>query len=115
MIKILFRNEEGLPEIVFSDRVYIDPDAPTDIIIAVTDYDIDIRIRFKDTEEADSFLNDILFECDKVNLKEIADDNPELEVTVEENEESSDFYDMLDNALNDYYENMENDEDGKEA
>ena len=113
MIKILFKNEEGLLEIIFTDRVYVDPDSPTDILVDVTDYDFQIRIKFTDTSEADSFM-DLLFECDKINLNEIANDNPELEVTIEETEESEEFYNMIDNALQDYWENRETDNDGYE-
>lgn len=111
MIKILFTNEEGLAEIIFSNRVYVDPDAPTDILITVVDYDIKLRIRFSDTTEVDSFMNDILFECDKINLKEIAADNPELIVSVEEDEEAAEFYNMIDDAMGKYWKDSEVDDD----
>lgn len=113
MIKILFTNEEGLLEIIFTDRVYVDPEAPTDILITIQEYDTRIRIKFTDTSEVESFM-DILFECDKINLKEIAEDNPELTVTVEEDEEDEEFYEMLDNALSQYWENKDGDNDGYE-
>lgn len=113
MIKILFENEEGLLEIVFSDRVFVDPDAPTDILIDVENCAIRIRIRFTDTDETASFMG-LLFECDKINLKEIADDNPGLVITVEENEETEDFYTAIEDALAEYWESMENSEDGQE-
>ena len=108
MVKILFENEEGLLEIIFSDRIYVDPDAPTDILINVEDYGIRIRIRFTDVEEVSSFMN-ILFECDKINLKEIADDNPELTVTIEEME-INDVYSAMNESLAAYLEQLESGE-----
>ena len=64
MVKILFTNEEGLPEIIWVDRIYVDPDAPTDILLSEESSILKVRIRFTDTDEADSFM-DVLFECDK--------------------------------------------------
>lgn len=113
MVKILFENEEGLLEIVFSNRIFVDPDAPTDILIKAEDCAIRIRIRFTDTDETASFM-EVLFECDKINLKEIADDNPELVITVEEDEEAEDFYNFVEDALAEYWEDMENSEDEQE-
>lgn len=107
MTKILFKNEEGLLEIIDSDRIYIDPDAPTDILIVVRWDDIRIRIRFSDIENAISFMN-VIFECDKINLFEIAEDNPELIITVEPYEcveSAPDFMDF--NALDEYFSDME--------
>lgn len=110
MTKILFQNEEGFLEIVDSDRMYVDPDAPTDILIVVRYDSIKIRIRFSDTENVMSFMN-VLFECDKINLYEIAQDNPELVVTVE----PYDVDDMLESvnpeSFLDYLYGLEDDED----
>lgn len=107
MVKILFMNEEGLPEIIWVDRIYIDPDAPTDILLSEESSILKVRIRFTDTDEADSFM-DVLFECDKINLKEIANDNPELIVTVEEDEQSAqEFWETMDSMLGQYMEDAE--------
>lgn len=106
MVKILFTNEEGLPEIIWVDRMYVDPDAPTDILLSEESNVLKIRIRFTDTEEAESFM-DILFECDKINLKEIANDNPELIVTVEEDEDAAEFWETMDSMLGQYMEDAE--------
>ena len=83
MLKLLFTNEENVLEIVYTDRVFIDPDAPTDIVITSVTNFIRLRIRFTDTDEANSFM-EVLFEGDKINLAEIANTNPNMEITVED-------------------------------
>ena len=101
MTKILIENEEGLPEIIYSDRMYIDPEAPTDILITESSGLFNVRVKFTDTAEADSFM-DVLFEGDKINLLEIANDNTEMIVTIEEEEDLTNFYNALDEVLENY-------------
>lgn len=83
MVKVIFINEENLPEIVYSERIFVDPEAPTDIIISVLSNYIRLRLRFSDVDEVNSFM-EILFEGDKINLIEIAKTAPDLEITVED-------------------------------
>ena len=118
MIKFLINNEENFLEIFYSNRVYVDPEAPTDIIIVEVSALFRVRIRFADTSEAESFM-DLLFECDKINLKEIAEDNPGLSVTVEEDEAMEAMLDVIDEALDAYLQDYEygtpNEEDEDET
>lgn len=86
MIKFLITNEEGVLEILYSERIYVDPKAPTDIIIRPNFEPIKIRIRFKDTEEVESFMR-MLFECDAMDLNEIERTNPDLEISIEDIDE----------------------------
>ena len=83
MVKFLVKNEEGCPEILFSERIYVDPDAPTDIIIRPNFEPIKIRIRFRSVEEVSSFMR-MLFECDAMDLIEISETNPDLEISIED-------------------------------
>lgn len=106
MTKIMFENEEGFLEIVNSDRIYVDPDAPTDILIVVRFDGIKIRVKFSDTEASESFMN-ILFECDKINLYEIANDNPGIEITVEEDEDMEALFGTMGEAFSEYLEDSE--------
>ena len=85
MLKLLFTNEENLLEIIYSNRIFIDPEAPTDIVIISMSNPIRLRIRFTDTDEAESFM-EVLFEGDKINLAEIINTNKEMEIIVEEDE-----------------------------
>lgn len=100
MVKIIFTNEENLPEIVYSERIFVDPEAPTDIIISVLSNYIRIRLRFSDVEEVSSFM-EILFEGDKINLIEIAKTAPDLEITVEE-ESIPTMLGLLDDYMDDF-------------
>lgn len=112
MVKIMFRNEENLLEIIHASRIFIDPDAPTDIIVVSASNYIRLRLRFTDVDEAENFM-DIFFTCDKVNLAEIIsdnEDNAEIILTVEE-EADNDIFGMLDpESLASLYDEM-NDED----
>lgn len=101
MTKIIFENEEGFLEIVDSDRIYVDPDAPTDILIVVRFDGIKIRVKFSDTDATNSFMS-LLFECDKINLYEIVNDNPGIEVVVEEDEDMESLFGAMEDALSDY-------------
>lgn len=110
MLKILFTNEEDLMEVIYSNRMFVDPEAPTDIIIVSMSNPIRLRLRFTDTDEVASFM-EILFEADKINLTEIAETNKELEVIVEEDE-----YFGLEDFLNSGYleDEFDDDEDDNE-
>lgn len=90
MLKVLFINEEDLLEIIYSNKIFVDPEAPTDIIIVSISNPIRLRIRFVDTEEVDNFM-EVLFEGDKINLAEISKTSPEMTITVEED----DFYEQF--------------------
>ena len=67
----------------YASNIYIDPSNPTEINIVVYAEMTKIILRFSDSEEAESFMN-LLFECDKINLYEIMNDNPGIELTTEE-------------------------------
>lgn len=101
MTKIMFENEEGLLEIVDSDRIYVDPDAPTDILITVRFCNIKIRVGCPDTDDVESIMY-VLFKCDKINLYEIGIDNPELTISVEEDNDIESFFGAMDEALAEY-------------
>ena len=105
MLKILFINEENLPEIMYSTKIFVDSEAPTDIIIVSCSAPIRLRLRFKDTEEVDNFM-EILFEGDKINLASIKETAPEMEITVEED----DFYSQF-SVDSEMFENMEDFDD----
>lgn len=107
MLKLLFTNEEDTLEIIYTDRVFVDPEAPTDIVITSVTNFIRVRIRFTDTDEANNFM-EVLFEGDKINLAEIANDNPNMEITVEE--EANPFLSMNP----EYFANFEDFDDDDE-
>lgn len=109
MTKLIYKDEDGFLEIVDASNMYIDPSNPTEINIVVYAEMTKIILRFSDSEEAESFMT-LLFECDKVNLYEILNDNPGIELTTEE----LSMYDMygmgdMDEDCDDYEE-----EDGDE-
>ena len=106
MLKVLFTNEENLSEIIYSSRIFVDPDAPTDILIVSISNPIRLRLRFTDVDEVESFM-EILFEGDKINLIEIAKTAPNMEIIVEED----DFMNMLSSMDGEYYENFEDFDD----
>lgn len=116
MFKLLICNEAGYPEILYSDRAYIDPDAPTNIIICIPEQFIKICIKFTDVDEALSFI-EILFESDKINIMEIMKSNPELEIEINDmyetmsEDEFSEILTAIDNSLEDYYNNQGDDND----
>ena len=108
MVKLMFINEENLPEIIFSERIFVDPEAPTDIIITVVSNFIRIRLRFTDVDEVNSFM-ELLFECDKINLVEIAKTSPDLEITVEDEPFPTMLASMTDGFIDEYYDDEEAD------
>ena len=83
MTKIIYRDEDGFIEMFDANRIYIDPNTPNAINIVSYPESVRIILTFSDVEEAESFIN-LLFECDKVNLKEICEDNPEIELHTED-------------------------------
>lgn len=83
MTKIIYKDEEGFIGVFDANRIYIEPDTPTSVNIENYAESIDIILTFSDVEAAESFIT-LLFECDKVNLKEICEDNPDIELHTEE-------------------------------
>jgi hypothetical protein len=113
MIKFLITNEKGVLEILYSERIYVDPKAPTDIIIRPNFEPIKIRIRFRDTEEVESFMR-MLFECDAMDLNEIERTNPDLEMSIEDTDEEMEqlFAQMADlDGLFGYDDEEDNEDD----
>ena len=96
MTKIMYKDENGYIEVFNTNRIYIDPDTPTSVNIENYGESVTIILTFNDVEAAESFIT-LLFECDKVNLKEICEDNPEIQLHVEEIEwQQSMFANMID-------------------
>lgn len=87
MFKVIAINEVDRLEIFVCTGAYVDPENPCCIIITTYRGDVRIRLVFPSLEETDSFMN-LLFECDKINLYEIANDNPDMVVEVELLDES---------------------------
>lgn len=106
MTKLIYKDEDGFLEIVEASNMYIDPSNPTEINIVVYAEMTKIILRFSDSEEAESFMT-LLFECDKVNLYEILNDNPGIELSTEE----LDMHDMYGAMDVDDYDNEEDDEE----
>ena len=92
MVKILFKDVANeIPVIAFSQFITIDEDKPTDILIYLTEGNSDlIRLVTNSLEETTS-LFEIFFEHDKINLLEICNDNPNLEVYPENDESVEDL------------------------
>lgn len=107
MTKLIYRDEDGFLEIVEASNMYIDPSNPTEINIVVYAEMTKIILRFSDSEEAESFMT-LLFECDKVNLYEILNDNPGIELSTEELD-MHDMYGAMD--VDDYNNEEEEDEE----
>ena len=105
MVKILFKDVENeIPVIAFSQFITIDEDKPTDILIYLTEGNSDlIRLVTNSLEETTS-LFEIFFECNKINLLEICNDNPNLEVYPENDESVEDLLQDLYNDGIDHYE-----------
>lgn len=106
MTKLIYKDEDGFLEIVEASNMYIDPSNPTEINIVVYAEMTKIILRFSDSEEAESFMT-LLFECDKVNLYEILNDNPGIELSTEE----LDMHDMYGAMDVDDYDNEEEDDE----
>ena len=104
MTKLIYKDEDGFLEIVDASNMYIDPSNPTEIVINVYTEMTQIVLRFSDCEEAESFMT-LLFECDKVNLYEIINDNPGIELTTSDLD-MSELY-----GSTNYDEDEEGDED----
>lgn len=109
MTKLIYKDEDGFLEIVDASNMYIDPSNPTEINIVVYAEMTKIILRFSDSEEAESFMN-LLFECDKINLYEIMNDNPGIELTTEELS-MYDMYGIDGDDTSDEYEDEEDDEE----
>ena len=109
MTKLIYKDEDGFLEIVDASNIYIDPSNPTEINIVVYAEMTKIILRFSDSEEAESFMN-LLFECDKINLYEIMNDNPGIELTTEELS-MYDMYGIDGDDTSDEYEDEEDDEE----
>ena len=118
MLKVLFKNEDNCLECIYVNRFFIDPEAPTDIVIVSGSNYIRLRLQFTDIDEANSFM-EVLFEGDKINLAQISEDLPEFKVVIEEEDDiTGTMLGLLDpDMLDEFYEQMgyEDDEDGEEA
>lgn len=116
MFKVLAVNDmEGL-EVFVCTGAYVDPENPCCIIITTYLENVTIRIQCKSLEESESFMS-LLFECDKINLYEIANDNPEISVFTEPvgdpdySDYMSDIESALGNVLESYIDSEEDTDD----
>ena len=103
MTKIIYKDEEGFIEVFDSSRIYIDPNTPNSINIISYAESVKIILTFSDVEESESFIN-LLFECDKVNLLEICNDNPDIRLETEEINYYQEMMGYLDDIEEDDYD-----------
>lgn len=82
MFKIMFINEEKLPEITQANRIFIDSENKSDIVIVVIPECIRIRVHCVDYREAVELMQ-IFFNADHINLIELQAQNDNISVEIE--------------------------------